>query len=120
MKLIPLALAAGLAGGLIAAVATLLMQLWLNPVPNLVSVRVDELLAAQVQNLSAQLDDPEQRALAAERFARALDAELDRAAQDYDAVVFAGGAVIRGAPDLTDTLRTRLDARLATTGGTVP
>lgn len=112
MKPLTLALSAGLTGGLIASGATLVIHRWLMPAPVLVTVRVDELLAAQVQSLSTQLDDPAQRATAAERFARVLDEELDRTAQDYDAVVLAGGAVLRGAPDLTDTLHARLHARL--------
>lgn len=120
MKPLTLALSAGLIGGLIASGAMVLIQRWLMPAPALVTVRVDELLAAQVQGLSAQLDDPAQRAIAAERFARALDEELDRTAQGYDAVVFAGGAVLRGAPDLTDTLRARLDARLTANGKPAP
>ena len=55
----------------------------------------------------------QRRAAAQARYARALDAELDRTSQEYGAVVFAGGAVIRGATDLTGTVRARLDARLA-------
>lgn len=113
MRPLVLALTAGLVGGVIATSATVLAQRWLTPAPVLVTVRMDVLLTAQVHSLSTQLDDPDRRAKAAERFARALDAELDRMALEYGAVVFAGGAVLRGATDLTDTLGSRVNARLA-------
>lgn len=113
MRPLLLALCSSLAGGAVAATGVVMLQRWMAPAPVLVTVRLEELLAAQVQSLSASLGDPAQQALAAERYARALDAELDRTAQEYGAVVFAGGAVIRGATDLTGTVRARLDARLA-------
>lgn len=120
MKPLALALCSGLAGGAVAVTAVVMLQRWIAPAPVLVTVRLEELLAAQVQSLSTSLDDPAQQAIAAERYARALDAELDRTAQEYGAVVFAGGAVIRGATDLTATVRVRLDARLAASAGTPP
>lgn len=120
MKPLVLALSSGLAGGLMAAVGVVTAQRFIAPAPVFVSVRVEELITAQVKGLSAQLDDPAQRAVAAERFARALDAELDNVAKDYGAVVFASGAVMRGATDLTVTVRSRLEARLATPEGPKP
>lgn len=120
MKPLVLALCSGLAGGLIAAVSVIAVQRLLAPAPVFVSVRVEELITAQVKSLSADLDDPAQRAVAAERFARALDVELDTVAHDYGAVIFAGGAVIRGAPDLTVAVRSRLEARLAVPAGQAP
>lgn len=116
MRPLLLALCSSLAGGAVAATGVVTLQRWTVPAPVLVTVRLEELLAAQVQDLSASLSDPTQQAIAAERYARALDAELDLMAQQYGAVVFAGGAVIRGATDLTGAVRARLDARLAAAG----
>ena len=111
MRPLLIALCSGLAGGLVAAIGVVTAQRLITPAP--VFVSVEELFTAQVMSLSAQLDDPAQRAVAAERFARALDVELDTVARDYGAVVFASGAVIRGATDLTVTVRSRLEDRLA-------
>lgn len=118
MKPTVLAVIAGLSSGCVGAFGVLLGQRLLMPEPVMVSVRVNDLIASHIAATSKELDDPTKQAVAAGLYSRALDSELDALADQYGAVIFSGGAVIRGAMDLTDVVRAGTEARLAADGPT--
>lgn len=105
-----LPLCAGALGGL----AIVLAARWSAPTPTFAAVDLQAILSQRLATVSRQGLDATAAQRDAARFALALEQSLDELSVEHGVVLFSAPAVIRGAPDITDTLQHRLDTHLAT------
>jgi type-F conjugative transfer system protein TrbI len=102
------ALCAGLLGGLLAVAADRAIE----PAPRLATVDLQQLLAEHIESVGRRGLDRDAAVKEAAAYAAALQTSLDELGREQHAVLLPAPAVLRGAPDLTDALRERIDARL--------
>ncbi|MEX0709107.1 MAG: TrbI F-type domain-containing protein [Woeseia sp.] len=105
---------AGLTGGVIAALSTLLGQSLMAPAPlKVATVDVTGLVTGEI----ARLQETGMDAAKAEAYAHVWGPLLDKAVQDiadeYGVVLLVSPSVVAGAPDLTAVLKERLDRDVA-------
>lgn len=107
-----IALCAGLLGGLLAITA----DRWIEPPPRLVTVDLQQVLAEHIESVGLRHLDQDAAAKEAAAYGAALQASLDELEREQHALLLPAPAVLRGAPDLTDALRERIDVRLRAEG----
>lgn len=103
-----IALCAGMLGGLV----TLAVDRWVEPPPRLATVDLQQILAEHIESVGLRHLDQDAAAKEAAAYGGALQASLDELEREQRALLLPAPAVLRGAPDLTDALRARIDARL--------
>jgi type-F conjugative transfer system protein TrbI len=103
-----IALCAGVLGGLLAVAA----ERWIEPPPQLATVDLQQILAEHIESVGLRHLDSQAAAKDAAAYGAALQASLDELEREQHALLLPAPAVLRGAPDLTDALRQRIDARL--------
>jgi type-F conjugative transfer system protein TrbI len=103
-----LSLCAGVVGGLLGLTAERLIA----PPPLLATVDLQQILAEHIESVGRRGLDKDAAAKDAAAYGAALQASLDELEREQHALLLPAPAVLRGAPDLTDALRERIDARL--------
>ena len=105
-----IALCAGMLGGLAAIAA----DHWIEPPPRLATVDLQQILAEHIESIGQRNLGKDAAAKDAAAYGAALQASLDELEHQEHTLLLPAPAVLRGAPDLTDALRERIDARLNT------
>ncbi len=103
-----IALCAGILGGLLAVAA----ERWIEPPPRLATVDLQQILAEHIESVGLHNLGKDAAARDAVAYGAALQASLDELEREQHALLLPAPAVLRGAPDLTDALRQRIDSRL--------
>ena len=102
---------AALALGFVGGVGVVVVERLLTSPPTVAAVDLAALVAERVTRPDV-VDLPEAARLEdAARFAKRLEREVGQMARQHGALLIAAPAVLAGAPDLTDVLRTRLERR---------
>ena len=109
-------LCAGVVGGLLVLSVERLIQ----PPQPLATVDLQQILAEHIESVGLRQLDKDTAAKEAAAYGAAVQASLDELEREQHTLLLPAPAVLRGAPDLTDALRQRIDARLAQTGATRP
>ena len=100
-------------GGAVGAALVLAAHQVLSPAPTFASVDLQGLLMQRVAAAGKANTSPDDQKQDAARYAQALDASLDEVGRSEHAVLLVTSAVLRGAPDVTDQVRQRIDQKRA-------
>ena len=93
----------------LAALTTVMVYQRIQPLPpQVVVIDPAALVAEQLHALTPGLDEAQIQAHG-RAFAARLDKAVGEVAQQHNAVILVGPAVIHGAPDLTEAVRRRLN-----------
>jgi len=103
-----IALCAGIVGGLLVLSVDRLIE----PPQRLATVDLQQVLAEHIESVGRRNLDKDQAAKEAAAYGAALQASLDELEREQHALLLPAPAVLRGAPDLTDALRQRIDRRM--------
>lgn len=101
-------LCAGMVGGLLVLSVDRLIE----PPQRLATVDLQQVLAEHIESVGLRNLGKEAAARDAAAYGAALQTSLDELEREQHTLLLTAPAVLRGAPDLTDPLRQRIDARL--------
>ena len=105
MQLIVVVIVAALS----SAVTSLVSERWRSPSPRIAVINPTALIAEELKHIEPGLDQAAIQARG-QAYAKRLDEAVAQVANQYNAVILVSPAVIHGAPDLTDEVRSHIDA----------
>lgn len=102
----------GLVLGIIGGLLAVLAEHVIFPPRTVAQVDLVSLVSEHVRGLDLTFLTEAERSLEAARFAARLEQETARLSHDFHAVILTPPAVISGAPDLTEILRSRIAEKI--------